>query len=287
MYGHSRLDYKLLESTNFFGKLESDFEMYQTMIERFQFANQVHSFQNANNFSQYTVIGFHLRAGNGEGGDFASKNREIPSQDEWIKNLAHLLVNFTNTDPRFIKKRPLIFLATDTPTIIPHMQAAFGNYSIPVVTVPQARIPDGEGISALYRHSTAQACVETWKGQFSDMVLLGQSDVLVTGAYSSFSQTLPMALQFHKTAKRSMTDTPPQVGVFCEVGFDGLMMECFHDFQSWKTRRSTLPIWGNPKTRKQRNRHQVLLPNGFSQTKLEKLLEGSTVAVEYADYSAM
>ena len=274
-----------LPDTNYYGKLDSDYEMFSTMIEMFehQHNNVVGSFQKANRFEDHTVIGLHLRGGNGESGGFLRQDREIPNPEKWLANMATLLSNFTKADPRFQKKPPLIFVATDTPSFIEKMTKLLEPHSIPVVSFSQTRVPEGSGISAFYEHSSAKDCLDTWKSQLIDMIMLAQSDLVAAGMYSSFTQILPLSLQFRKIQEQKQEKNPqnPLPGIFCEIGPDGSMMDCYNDFFEWRIiKRSSLPTWGNTTAEPQRRNRLVMFPKeDVSKDKIREVLEGTTLTL--------
>jgi hypothetical protein len=77
--------------------------MSPLMVNRFQFYDEVASYKERSTFSQYTVIGLHVRAGNKERGDFKRKKRNIPNIEKWMVNVGKLLATIMaqSDDPRF------------------------------------------------------------------------------------------------------------------------------------------------------------------------------------------
>jgi hypothetical protein len=148
--------------------------------------------------------------------------------------------------------------------------------------VPQPRIPEGDGIAAMHTHTDAQFCLDTWKSQFVDMVLLAQSDILVAGRYSSFTQSLPRSIQFEK-ASSSGRRGDRRLGVFCEVGMEGRNMECFDNFEEWWLRKSTLPVIGDPQDQQQKGGRHIFFVNisEVTKEKLESIFEGTAVTLDY------
>jgi hypothetical protein len=94
-------------------RFESDIEFYTGIRERFRDKERVDAFRN-DHFVGHTVIGLHIRAGNGEFGDFVKKNRTIHDVNEWSRSMSKLLISLSKnfTDP------PLLFIATDTAHIV-------------------------------------------------------------------------------------------------------------------------------------------------------------------------
>jgi hypothetical protein len=243
------------------GQVRAEASMYRIMMDRFVYKDEVLAFQRNHSFDRHTVIGLHLRHGNGETGDFANKGREMKVPEEvWLANFASMIFNYTRTDSRFQSKPPLVFLATDGPSRLKDILESDLNHEIPVVTVPQPRVAEGEGVSY---NKGGEDCVSSWAAQLKDQILLGQSDMVVAGTYSSFSHTLPASMQFDKVRRienrekawrdhnsnvtPNSTDNKQRHGVFCEVGGDGSKMQCFDDYLEWVLRRSTIPLVGNPK----------------------------------------
>ena len=218
---HYSLSKAMRQQPKFYGKDQSDLQMYQHLAARFQERHSgVQQWKDRLRFDDHTVIGLHIRQGNGEAGDFQSKGRGIQAVPEnaWIDNLARLLLNFTETaeiDKVETSKRSiLVFLATDSGNVtklVAKLQQSLAmaadssnpSISIPkVVTVQQPRIPDGKGVSYQYMFDSKEACLESWVSQMTDMVLLAESDVVIAGQYSSFTQTIPLSYQFEKAKKR-------------------------------------------------------------------------------------
>ena len=71
----------------FYGKVQSDVEMYRQLLTLFRFRDRVQTFRQANNVSDHTLLGLHVRAGNGEQGDFNEKGRAFSDLDRWISNI--------------------------------------------------------------------------------------------------------------------------------------------------------------------------------------------------------
>ena len=297
---------KMMRQTpKFYGKDRSDLEIYQTLVQRFQQRHpRVQYWKQKLQFDNHTVIGLHVRQGNGEKGDFRSKGRGIQglSEDEWISNLARLLLNFTATttdttnNHNAYSKPPMIFLASDSSNathFVEQLQqdlnraahSLSASMTIPhVVTVQQPRIPDGKGVSYQYIFDSKESCLEGWVAQMTDMILLAESDVVVAGQYSSFTQCIPLSYQFAKaTARRAkeVNNTTknafPSTGLFCNVGRQATLMECFDDFGEWMMGRSSLPLIGDTNGEKQDCKNLITMPvntmmlSGMLQRKLKAL----------------
>jgi hypothetical protein len=135
-------------------KIASDYEFYSLLLQRFRRQDQVEAFMQQHDFAHHTVIGIHVRAGNGEGGDFESKDRAIENTQTFVQRVSQqvldLVVHNNNSDKKDNEHQhqhlpPLIFLATDTPTMVDLFREALGQ-KIPVVVLPQARPSEGQGI---------------------------------------------------------------------------------------------------------------------------------------------
>ena len=48
-------------------------------------------------FDQHFVMGLHVRAGNGEVGDFTQKGRELDDLVSWIDSFAKMMVDFVSS----------------------------------------------------------------------------------------------------------------------------------------------------------------------------------------------
>jgi hypothetical protein len=218
--------------------------MYRTMMDMFVYKDRIKSFQQRHSFDNHTVIGLHVRHGNGETGDFSRKGRQMKVPEElWFANVASMLYNYIRIDARFQRKPPMIFLATDGPLRLQEMLSSCLNHEVPVVMFPQNRVEEGNGVSY---DKNEKDCVGSWASQLIDMIILAQSDMVIAGQYSSFSESLPLSVQFDKVRKAERQDEAAERhGVFCEVGDDGSNMVCYDDYVEWVQRRSTIPLVGN------------------------------------------
>jgi hypothetical protein len=236
------------QEPQFYGKDQSDEEFYSILRSKFRFMDRVRSFQQQHAFADYTVLGLHLRLGNGESNDFVVKNRGISTsigQKQWLSNLGNVIVTFWIDYLRSTSvadgRPPLVFLSTDSSDpqrVINDLKAGIKaavanrtkddekNLDIPVVTVPQPLIPEGKGVSYSFKFETKEECIESWIAQFVDMVLLTESDVVLPGLYSSFTQTMPLSYHLSKRDRQ-------RPGMICNVGVAATVLECFQDYLSW------------------------------------------------------
>ena len=131
-------------------KIQSDVEFYTNLLGRFRQRQQVLDFQTKHHFANHTVIGMHVRAGNGEGGDFTNKKRSIENATVFVDRVHQQIVDMVRdwNDP------PLLFLATDTPQMANLFREAFADqtdaypsvHHIKMIELPQIRPSEGEGI---------------------------------------------------------------------------------------------------------------------------------------------
>lgn len=137
-------------------KIASDYEFYSSLMQQFGKKHLVHEFVNRHEFANHTVIGMHIRAGNGEGGDFTHKGRGIANETAFVQTVSHhiqsLIVEGNWKDP------PLLFIATDTPGMVQMFRDTLHEImttkdsnssrfnSIKVVDLPQIRPSEGAGI---------------------------------------------------------------------------------------------------------------------------------------------
>ena len=124
-------------------KIKSDYEFYIQLLDRFKKRDQVKEFRIKHAFHNHTVIGMHIRAGNGEGGDFANKDRGIDNTTHFVHTVSQHVLSMV--EQQKWKNPPLLFLATDTPTMIDLFRQKLKQF-VPVIELPQIRPEDGEGI---------------------------------------------------------------------------------------------------------------------------------------------
>jgi len=172
------------------------------------------------------VIGLHIRAGNGEQGDFIRKNRTIQDITVWCQNMAYLLTDISRDfiDP------PILFIATDTAHIISRLRGLLKD-KMDVIYLAQDRLDDGQGV--LFGgmgdvNSDGDECMNGWLDSFTDMILLSHTDVVVAGRPSSFTQGLPMTLALSKKKSERKVNKS-----FCEVNIEMTAVMCFEDLKDW------------------------------------------------------
>ena len=193
--------------------------------ERFRFRQEVQDFVHQH-FDNHTVIGLHVRAGNGEKGNFAEEGRAIPDLTGWVQNVAQHLKKLSEDFPN----PPRLFVATDTPTIITSLRKELEHSKIDVLDYGQVRPPEGSGVIFNERGQNMMhdACVVHWKNALMDMMILSHVDVLIAGRSSSFTQSLPLTVALSKPmSQRQIPYT------YCEMNPSGSATQCYQDFREW------------------------------------------------------
>jgi Nodulation protein Z (NodZ) len=131
-------------------KIDSDFNFYSTLRNRYTRKHEVDAFVQRH-FYNRTSIGLHIRAGNGEQGDFARKGRAIADQAAFVHNtiqgIHQLLRNATTTTQNgsVLLPPPVLFIATDTPHFIQDFRVTL-NGIMSVVELTQPRREEGQGV---------------------------------------------------------------------------------------------------------------------------------------------
>jgi hypothetical protein len=204
----------------FYGKLITDYEFYSRLIERYKFRTKVDELL-APYTNKHTIIGIHIRAGNGEVGDF-EKFRQLGQGNlaGWLHNLTSLLRHHVLPDETLViqGKPPLIFLATDTSSIVDYFQSNLGK-TARILVAPQHYPSQGEGVSYSGDHANLTMCLDSWEYQMMDMVVLSEyTDILISGQYSSFTQSLPVSRILNDHERRRF---------FCDVDRLALALKCY------------------------------------------------------------
>lgn len=207
-----------------FGKAAADADFYADLRARFRFRPQVDAFR-ARHFTNRTVLGVHIRAGNGEGGDFAWKKRGIRNETAWLGNLAGHLRQLAAG-----AVRPALFVASDTERLIDGLRDRLGG-ALEVLQVAQRRPAAGTGI--LFGEKRAvltegEHCLHGWEMSLVDMILLSHADAVVVGRPSSFTQTMPMSLVFARPERERRIARP-----YCELDPEALHRRCYASYEDW------------------------------------------------------
>ena len=236
-------------------KIQSDYEFYLSLRGRYRDIDGrvKHYLQEYFHNTKRTsfVIGIHIRAGNGETAAFERKGPGVSNPQLWVQNVVDLLLNFINENENQVteigeegeetqqegrRRRPILYIATDTPSMIEmfrnevatrEQQQEHVTTAYPLVLdLPQPERPkEGQGVlfgESDKVHNKASAtvnttgdgygnidvddddsivCLKNWRDTITDMILLSYADVVIAGKPSSFSQTLPMSLAFGATDK--------------------------------------------------------------------------------------
>jgi len=213
--------------------IESSGEFFNSLVERFRYKDEVDAFRRYHRFDDHFVLGMHVRAGNGEEGDFARKKRAIDNVTSWVESMSNILLTISRNTTH--GRPPLLFLATDTASMVETFrQALRGNME--VLEYEQPRLPEGNGVifgehgSRNKLNLTTELC-QDWKSALMDMMVLTSSDVVISGRPSSFSQSLPMGVAL----SRDHT-------LYCEVAPKGTY-QCYQTLHEWCCLgKSFLPI---------------------------------------------
>lgn len=234
-------------------KIESDLELYTSLRDRFRRKHIVDSFVKSN-FAGTTVIGLHVRAGNGEGGDFERKGRSIENPKEWVRSVCALVLDLVKSNS--LPNTPVVYIASDTPSIIDIFRVEMSSFNINVLDLEQQRNREGDGVMFGEANKVNNkgdklddysSCLKGWTDTLTDMFILSHADVVIAGKPSSFSQTAPMSLAFGKTARKVQTpycevipQSRPQeikgVTVWKEVA---PTLSCYESYLDWCCRYST------------------------------------------------
>jgi hypothetical protein len=218
---------------------------YEKLRKRFRRHTAVDAFRNEYfPTTNFTVIAIHVRAGNGEQGDFVKKNRGIEDLTTWTQSVVDTLWRMTQeewpTSTIHPKKPPLLFVATDTPSIVTEFRKALRG-KMPVVEYQQLRAQVGQGVifgAGPFTTTTTttkngqedgrQACLTDWENAVIDMMLVSHADVIVSGRPSSFTQSLPMSIALARPKSER-----PVLANYCELGRNGTTSRCYEDFTEW------------------------------------------------------
>jgi hypothetical protein len=210
--------------TFFDNKLQSDVSFYQRLVLRYRFHSQVDDFMHKHQFQDRLVVGLHIRAGNGEGMHFEKTGRGLGNENEFVANLVLVIGEMLSHQiDRKTFLPPLVFLATDTAHLIPIIQELSKRYlNIETVVLLQGRLETNQGVTFDTLEGKGRKCLDGWQAMVSDMILLSRTDFLIAAKHSTFTQSLPLSLIFHRQK------------TFCEVSNDGLTMTCISKrIQNW------------------------------------------------------
>ena len=216
-------------------KMDFDQTFFKHLLQAFRqrHGQTLTAFQQEHDWGNRHVVGLHLRAGNGEKDHFVQADRGLANQTEWALSVASTL----QCALRHPFHRPLlIFVATDTPALIPLLNEAFSNHGAQVVSFPQARLASNKGVS-YQKWTQGTQCYEGWRSAMTDMALLAASDMVVAASRSTFTQILPLS-QVLPANREQQTDDK-----YCEMGDQGRAMTCFQNRQQWLLRHQGEKTW--------------------------------------------
>lgn len=200
-------------------KLESDQKFFGYLRDHFSYMKNVLDFQKQHGWDTHHVVGVHIRAGNGESGHFAEAQRNTITDRSVISQALQTFVQ------DYIGEKPLlVFVATDTIEWVDILHEALTN--TPVVSLPQVRVEQGNGVSFSSWKNDTERCLAGWVASASDMFLLAASNTLIATTRSTFTQILPLPLVLSSNGK------------FCELRADG-RIACFRKLQEWLFNETT------------------------------------------------
>jgi len=158
----------------------------------------------------------------------------------------------------------------DTPSIVDKLINTLAPYNISVVTFPQYRVQEGNGVSYYNNYSgNSTKCLNAWKSQVMDMTLLSTCHVVIAGQYSSFTQSMPLSIVLANTTTNI---TEVSKSWFCEVGMRGDVIKCFNNYAQWIQRTSALPLIGNITSPLQTFHPQTMFPFFSLDNSAQKML---------------
>lgn len=186
-------------------ELATDHEFYRSLMTRYRRKATLDQFVKEH-FEGKLALGIHIRAGNGETGDFARKGRGIDLPAE------HYADKVTNKLIRFLTEArakqpdlppPVLYIATDTYSYVPLFRSKLAGIML-VVDFEQARVEEGSGVFAGQetKNTDKDACLENWHAMISDQILLSSTDVVIAPKYSSFSQTMPLSIALNRNKRK-------------------------------------------------------------------------------------
>jgi hypothetical protein len=245
-------------------EIQSDLKLYSSLRERFRGAPTVNRFVQEY-FSNRTVLGIHVRAGNGEAGDFEGKGRGIANPERWVQQVASQIQLFLSKQT--LNDPPLVYIASDTPSMMARFRKELQDHGdadkliIPIVEFAQNRLDEGCGVlfgETAHQDAKDEACLQAWEDALTDMLILSHSDVVIAGKPSTFVQSAPLSLSLaQKTPKLSHT--------YCEVDPVSILdpktedlvevdqaLHCYSEYMEWccnapKKSTEMLIVW-DPET---------------------------------------
>ncbi len=253
-----------LYEQNFYGKEQTDYQMYHQLMLLFEHRHNVRiqNFLERTRFNEHTAFGFHVRTGNGEGGDFKRKGRGMNDVEGWLKNVVHLLCDYKDKHSHYFTKKPLmVYVGTDTGSVVHKLQAASNaTCHIPFVSSDQTFFEEGNSVTWSHKYDDNTKCLKGWEDMFLDMYLFTRCNSVIAGTYSSFTQTAPLSFIMQKAKqwneKHHRVNHPHY---FCDVGVDGRRIDCATTLTEW-LRQTPHMTWGEVNATKQSMKHEITFP---------------------------
>jgi hypothetical protein len=250
----------------------TDRELFHQLLRRFQFRDVATRYQRKRDWGGHFVVGVHFRLGNGEQEHFASSNRAVADATNLVRQTVRLILQYrkavlSRSHDSSIdssgRKPWAIFVASDTPDVLPMVQQALGAFQPGVDASDTIQLWASPSIPHLPEHGVSytitesDACFDGWKFAMLDQYLLSHVHMLVAPTRSTFTQILPRAmvmsprppLQFSHSSRSNKVGSPGDAwkvgGTFCEVEFDQMVpscsaqMSCYADSLDWLRLRNT------------------------------------------------
>jgi hypothetical protein len=203
-------------------QIHADLEFYKDLRNRFRYKKQVDEFVKKT-FAGHVVLGMHISTGNGETGDVDTSG-EIDNVTDWVKEASQRIIELTKKGKW--KEPPLLYIATDTPSLIDLFRSQLDGIMPVIVHENKA---DGDGIwleKAAKEDLDDLRCIRGWENDVMDMILLSHVDLLIAARTSSLVQTMPMSLVFGSS--KTKVRTPK-----CELNFNATSLVCSKTYLDW------------------------------------------------------
>jgi hypothetical protein len=126
--------------------MDCDVTFFRYLCDNFRGREAVREFQQDKGWHNHTVIGLHIRAGNGEQDHFTDAARSIDNTTVYVQQVVQLLERFVAEQSATLAP-PLLFLATDQADLIPIIQDLTRQFGVETITFPQTRLGKDEGVS--------------------------------------------------------------------------------------------------------------------------------------------
>jgi len=229
-------------------EIEKNARFYQQLRNSFVGKKELDQFVE-DHFREHTVLALHIRAGNGESGDFEQKGRNMPNQTEWIEQILPHLKQLS--EPMV---SPVLFVATDTPSVYLQLQNLLSTHipELPLLRYEYGSLlKEGQGVTFGEKphesmDSSESLCFDSWKGALMEIFLLTHSDVVIAGRPSLFVQSAPLSIALTSPRKK-----------YCEVNSDNqknVRLDCYTSFLQWcceaaETRLESMMLLTDPTVR--------------------------------------